>query len=588
MSQYPVYANLYVGNLPTMFPNYLVSMGSTSAQALDQNTVGGASTAAGTNQKWQSFVCGTTGFLTQIAFNFQSNSAVAYTMTLYAGVNSIGGTLLTTQTLTFPTGSGLQVVSLSTPIALTSGNGYTLAIVKTDASNFSLQFGTGTPYAGGGNNVSTANAYQLETFITAAQQYHSLDNSGNAIFNENMTINGTTTTRVISATGSITASTSLNSATLATTGNATIGGTTLTVGTTVGNPSIVVGTGSAGQSLGYCSTAGTYFTGTAVGDIALRGPTSGTLHVGVNGAGTAQLQLSSANGAVVNNNLTAVGIVAAATMTSTGVANNFGTTGSSPYISIGPLAGGNEPLFGYSSAASTFFTVSAATGDGNLRVSNTANRLNLGVGNTTAQIQITNTAVNVNVPLAVAITGSTINQGLQITNAANNPYLQLGDGAARAGPLFGYSTGTGNYFINATAGDGNLLQPNTADNLNLGVGAANEAQIQINGALNQVLLGTWPLNPGINSLSGTTGAITFVAKSWIFLNTAVATYTLPTLTSANNGNELYMIKISSATNTVTLSAAAGQTINGASTSLLTTQYTFVILVAFNNGWFQKS
>lgn len=88
-----------------------------------------------------------------------------------------------------------------------------------------------------------------------------------------------------------------------------------------------------------------------------------------------------------------------------------GGNSSIPYITVGDDATNTGPIYGRANASGNFFT-NSASGDGCIRVSNTSNKILIGVGTSNSQIEVANASVNFKVgttfPSASAIAaGST-------------------------------------------------------------------------------------------------------------------------------------------------------------------------------------
>ena len=76
-----------------------------------------------------------------------------------------------------------------------------------------------------------------------------------------------------------------------------------------------------------------------------------------------------------------------------------------------------------------------------------------------------NAGGNINASGSGQVSGS-----FRISNDSSNPYLNIGDGLSTTGFIMAYSNTNGSYFTSALAGDGNIRQTSTTNNINIGIG----------------------------------------------------------------------------------------------------------------------
>lgn len=96
-----------------------------------------------------------------------------------------------------------------------------------------------------------------------------------------------------------------------------------------------------------------------------------------------------------------------------------------------------------------------------------------------------------------------------------------------------------------------------------------------------------PLTPPLRFLASKTAAYTITTSDDIVLCNASSgafTVTLPTA-SGNTGLQFVVKRLNSGSNAVTVATAGGQTIDGASTVSLSSQYEFITLVSDGSNWF---
>ncbi|MBL9157919.1 MAG: tail fiber domain-containing protein [Verrucomicrobiales bacterium] len=125
------------------------------AETLDQEVL---TPASATHLNWQSFTAGHTGRLTRIELKVGSplgSSSSAGTIRIYAG-EGLGGTVLATQSVTFAVvpQQTYQAFTLSTSVAIASGEKYTIGIEVPQVDFSWMYFDPGNPYAGGRSDIS--------------------------------------------------------------------------------------------------------------------------------------------------------------------------------------------------------------------------------------------------------------------------------------------------------------------------------------------------------------------------------------------------------------------------------------------------
>ncbi|MGI4875558.1 MAG: tail fiber domain-containing protein [Janthinobacterium lividum] len=134
--------------------------------ALDQQQPTGGS-SAGDPDQWQSFTAGTSGSLTQLDLLLSSptgaNGAPG-TLSIYAGEGT-SGTLLTTQAITYTTGSTFKSYPLTTPVAVVAGQQYTYRFQTPTVSVGFVSFSSANPYAGGRASSSATIDFGFKTYV---------------------------------------------------------------------------------------------------------------------------------------------------------------------------------------------------------------------------------------------------------------------------------------------------------------------------------------------------------------------------------------------------------------------------------------
>ncbi|WP_040757139.1 hypothetical protein, partial [Winogradskyella psychrotolerans] len=127
-------------------------------QAIDQQNSPDDTTFIGTNfpnAGGQSFTAGVTGSLTQIDLKIDSKSFTtvngSFNLLIYSG-NGYNGTLLTTTTLDVLLDFGVQNISFtfSSPVAITSGNFYTMRLIMNENISMDTRITSGDTYSDGG------------------------------------------------------------------------------------------------------------------------------------------------------------------------------------------------------------------------------------------------------------------------------------------------------------------------------------------------------------------------------------------------------------------------------------------------------
>ena len=127
-------------------------------QAIDQQNSPDDTSFIGTNFPYaggQSFTAGVTGNLTQIDLKIDSKSFTAvdgsFDLLIYSG-NGYNGTLLNTTTLDVLLDFGVQNISftLSSPVAITSGDFYTISLIMNENISMDTRITMGDTYSNGG------------------------------------------------------------------------------------------------------------------------------------------------------------------------------------------------------------------------------------------------------------------------------------------------------------------------------------------------------------------------------------------------------------------------------------------------------
>lgn len=196
-------ANLLADNINIGISKDFISgnlvIGSTGAETLDQDTIGGGNISGNTtaSARWQSFIPGVTGYLTKIDITFGTISAANFNIFVYDGTG-IAGTLLHTEVQAITAGTGVKTVTLTTQISLTAGNTYTIAFKRVDAANFQTKYGTGDPYANGTCDLASLGIipdsdYGIKIYMISVDPQVVIDVDGNVIFYKDVQVQTPTT-----------------------------------------------------------------------------------------------------------------------------------------------------------------------------------------------------------------------------------------------------------------------------------------------------------------------------------------------------------------------------------------------------------
>jgi gliding motility-associated-like protein len=179
-----------------------LAAGSYNVQIRDVNAPFGATAGVindNTNNFWQSFTATSTSNLTAIKQYLNgANNTFTATLTIYSGTG-IGGTLLHTQAVTLSQNGTVQnMLTLTSPVSLTSGSVYTYRIVASGAMGVALShYGASGPDYTGGQYSPQANSdtrFQIYTSNATACSID-LDGSSNTTITEPAVLAATITSQ---------------------------------------------------------------------------------------------------------------------------------------------------------------------------------------------------------------------------------------------------------------------------------------------------------------------------------------------------------------------------------------------------------
>jgi hypothetical protein len=139
-----------------------------AAAAVDQQQLD-SPYAAGGADNWQSFTAGVSGLLRQLDLGVLSPTGAdgaPGTLSIYVG-EGVGGTLLTTQPITYNQVGGLQAYLLTTPVPVTAGQQYTYRFQTPTLVVAFVSMSVLNPYGGGRAHADADWDYVFRTHVAA-------------------------------------------------------------------------------------------------------------------------------------------------------------------------------------------------------------------------------------------------------------------------------------------------------------------------------------------------------------------------------------------------------------------------------------
>ncbi len=140
-----------------------------------------SNTSLTTGFAWQSFTAETNGYLRSIGIYCGTNggASVNVTFSLYNG-EGLGGSVLSSQTVSVTGTNGINYFSLPMPLLLSKGTKYTWYLGNNSA--LKIGYGTGNPYPGGTADFGTGYDYDFSNYMSLNPRYSRLQASVEGAF----------------------------------------------------------------------------------------------------------------------------------------------------------------------------------------------------------------------------------------------------------------------------------------------------------------------------------------------------------------------------------------------------------------------